>query len=93
MILFHSLPPPPSLSPTHTTSEVEVLYGGPNIFDYEIKHASLHDIILAAISLGLVVFLAYFMSGFSIWLTWVAIYTIGSSFPIAFFIYTKIFGR
>ena len=76
-----------------THSEVEILYGGPNIFDYEVKHASIHDIILAVISLGLVLFLAFFMSGFSFWLTVVVLYTIASSFPIAFFVYTKIFGR
>ena len=63
------------------------------MFDYEVKHASIHDAVLAVISLGLVLFLAFFMSGFSLWLTFVTLYTIGSSFPIAFFIYTKIFGK
>ena len=92
IILIYSL----SLSLTSTRpppSEVEVLYGGPNLFDYEVKHSSIHDIILAIISLVLVLFLAYFMSGFSFWLTVVALYTITSSFPIAFFVYTKILGE
>ena len=89
----HTHTPTHTHTHTHTDSEVEVLYGGFNIFDYEVKHATIHDIILAAISLGLVLLLAFVMSGFSLWLTLVVLYTIASSFPVAFFVYTKIFGR
>ena len=71
-------------------SEVEVLYGGPNIFNYEVKAATLHDVYLAIASLLLVMVLVFVMSGFSFWLTYVTIYTILSCFPVAFFVYTKI---
>ena len=96
LAVTYSLSLSPSLSNnTHTNlhSEIEVLYGGPNVFDYQVKAASMHDVVLAAISLGLVLLLAFVMSGFSLWLMLVVLYTIGSSFPIAFFVYTKIFGR
>ena len=70
-----------------------MLYGGPNVYEYEVQHASLHDIYLAIASLILVLVLTFVMSGFSIWLTLTAIYAIISSFPIAFCIYTNVFGK
>ena len=78
---------------THALSEVEVLYGGPNVYEYEVKSASLHDVYLAVVSLVLVLVLAFIMSGFSFWLTIVALYAIASSFPLAFLVYTEIFGK
>ena len=63
------------------------------MYEYEVKAASLHDVYLAVVSLVLVLILAFVMSGFSFWLTGVALYAIVSSFPLAFFVYTEIFGK
>ena len=73
-------------------SDIEVLYGGTEIFDYEIEEAINHDKLLALVSLGLVAPLVFILSGFSFFSTIIAISTLLSCFPIAFFFYRVVFG-
>ena len=74
------------------SSEVEVLYGGTEIFDYEVQEAITHDAILAIVSLALVVPLIIILSGFSLSSTIIAILTLASSFPYAYFVYRVVLG-
>ena len=73
-------------------SDVEVLYGGTEIFDYEVEQAIKHDELLACVSLGLVAPLIFILSGFSLSSTITAILTLAGCFPIAFFFYRVVFG-
>lgn len=72
---------------------MEVLYGGPIIFDYEVTSAIAFDAVLAAGSVGLIFFLMFFLSGFSLWLTLAGFYSIASCFIPAYFVYRVIFGE
>lgn len=78
---------------TPTSSEVEILYGGSNIFDYEVTSAVIHDAILGAISVGLILLLMFILSGFSAWLTLGGIYSIITCFSPAYFVYRVIFSE
>ena len=69
-----------------------MLYGGTEIFDYEVEKAVYHDRLLALVSLGLVAPLVFILSGFSFFSTITAISTLASCFPIAFFFYRVVFG-
>ena len=73
-------------------SEIEVLYGGTEVFDFQVQSAVNHDKYLAGVSLILVFPLVFILSGFSLFSTFTAILTILTSFPIAFFIYRVVFG-
>ena len=69
-----------------------MLYGGTEIFDYEVQSAVNHDKYLAGVSLVLVIPLVFILSGFSLFSTATAILTLLTSFPIAFFFYRVVFG-
>lgn len=72
--------------------DVEVLYGGPDIFDYEVAQAISHDAKLAIPS-GIVIFILMFvLTGFSLPSAIVGIVAIISSFPLAFFVYRVVLG-
>ena len=53
----------------HTHSDIEVLYGGAEVFDYEVNQAKLHDIKLAIISIVVIFFTMFILTGFSLFLT------------------------
>lgn len=73
-------------------SQVSVLYGGGDLFDYLVDEALLSDLRLAAISLGLIVLLLLILT-FSWWLTFMAVLTISSSVAFAYFFYRVVFGN
>ena len=74
------------------SSEIEVLYGGTEIFDYEVEEAIAHDEVLAGVSLALVAPLIFVLSGFSLSSTIIAILTLFSCFPYAYFVYRVVLG-
>ena len=91
---FSPLPLPPSLpSLSPPSSEIEILYGGSNIFDYEFTAAIINDAVLASISGGLILLLVWFLSGFSAWLTLGGLYAIVSCFIPAYFAYRTVFSK
>ena len=63
------------------------------MFDYQVWAATMHDIILACISLGLVLSLMLFLSGGSLWLTITGFYAIASCFVPAYFVYRAFFSK
>ena len=73
------------------TSKVRVLYGGNDVFDYEVSSAFWHDIRLALISVVTIVVLMLILTSFSIWLTFWGVVTIVLSFPLAYFFYRVVF--
>ena len=73
------------------TSKVRVLYGGNDVFDYEVSSAFWHDIRLALISIVTIVVLMLILTSFSIWLTFWGVVTIVLSFPLAYFFYRVVF--
>ena len=56
-----------------------------------MNHALLDDLCLAAISLGLIILLLLILT-FSLWLTFMAVFTIVSSVAFAYFFYRVVFG-
>ena len=72
-------------------SKVRILYGGSDIFDYEVRSAFWHDIHLAIISVVTIVVLMLILTSFSIWLTFWGVVTIMLSFPLAYFFYRVVF--
>jgi len=78
------------LSPM-STEKVRVLYGGTDIFDYEVSSAFWHDIRLAIISVITIIILMFILTSFSIWLTFWGFVTIVLSFPLAYFFYRVVF--
>jgi len=76
----------------YVCSDIEVLYGGTEIFDHEVEEAIHHDQLLAIVSLALVAPLVFILSGFSLFSTLTAICTLASCFPLAFFCYRVVFG-
>ncbi|XP_055958468.1 protein dispatched homolog 3 isoform X2 [Patella vulgata] len=74
-----------------STSKVQVLYGGNEIFDYEIDSTFWRDIKMAAYSLASIIFIMFILTSFSPWLTILGIWSIMLSFPLAFFLYRIVF--
>ena len=70
---------------------MKVLYGGNEIFDYEVLSSFWDDVRLAISSL-IAIFILMLLLSSSLYLTIVGILIIGLSFPIAFFFYRVIFG-
>eukprot|EP00794_Sanderia_malayensis_P015269 gene15269-16845_t len=77
---------------TASSDQVTVLYGSPEIYDYEIKSTFYHDVLLAAISLGLVMILLFLLTSFSLWLTLFGVLTFVFSIPLAYFSYRVLLG-
>ncbi|RDD44089.1 Protein dispatched-like protein 3 [Trichoplax sp. H2] len=75
-----------------STENVRVLYGGPQIFDYEVNSAFFNDIKLAGISLGLIFIVFFILTSFSVYLTVIGLLSIVLSFPIAYFIHRVLAG-
>jgi len=74
-----------------STEKVQVLYGGTDVFDYEVSSAFWHDIRLALISVVTIIILMFILMSFSIWLTFWGFVTIVLSFPLAYFFYRVVF--
>ncbi len=69
-----------------------MLYGGNELFDYEIDSTFWNDMKLSLITLGLIVVFMLVLTSFSVWLTFWGIVSIVLSFPMAFFFYREVFG-
>ena len=82
-------------SHTHTRehSDIEILYGGTLLFDYEVSSAVTHDLFLAIGSVVAIIVVMMILTGFSIWLTFFGFYTILSCFPIALFVFKVVLGE
>ena len=80
---------------THTRehSDIEILYGGTLLFDYEVSSAVTHDLFLATGSVVAIIVVMMILTGFSIWLTFFGFYTILSCFPIALFVFKVVLGE
>ena len=74
------------------SSKVRVLYGGNEVFNYEVESVFWSDVLLATISLSVVAVLMYVLTSLSVWLTIWGLVAIVACFPIAFFIYRVVFG-
>lgn len=74
-------------------SDVEILYGGSIVFDYEVVSAIKHDAFLGLGSVFLILTLMFVLSGFSLWLTFAGFYAILTCFVPAYFVYRAIIGK
>ena len=68
------------------------MYGGNELFDYEIDTTFWNDMKLSLITLVLIVIFMLILTSFSIWLTIWGMLSIVLSFPMAFFFYREVFG-
>ena len=74
------------------SSKVKVLYGGNEVFDYEVGHTFWNDMTMAGYSLVCIGMLVLVLTSFSLWLTFCGLATIILSFPLAIFFYRVVFG-
>ncbi|KAM9546770.1 protein dispatched homolog 3-like isoform 2-T2 [Salvelinus alpinus] len=75
-----------------STSQVKVLYGGTELFDNEVRQTFHRDMLLALISGGCITLLVYFLTSFSMFLTFFGLTSIGLSCLVALFLYHVVFG-
>ena len=72
--------------------KVRVLYGGNELFDYEVDTTFWRDLRLSFLTLGFIILFMFILTSFSAWLTLWGMASIVLSFPLAFFIYRYVFG-
>ncbi|XP_069775145.1 protein dispatched homolog 3 isoform X2 [Narcine bancroftii] len=77
---------------SQSTEKVKVLYGGTDLFDYEVRRTFKNDVLLAFISCGCIAALVYVLTSFSAFLTFFGIVSIGLSCLVALFLYHVVFG-
>ncbi|XP_072887773.1 protein dispatched homolog 3 isoform X1 [Hemitrygon akajei] len=77
---------------SQSTEKVKVLYGGTDLFDYEVRRTFKNDMLLAFISSGCIAVLVYILTSFSAFLTFFGIASIGLSCLVALFLYHVVFG-
>ncbi|XP_032903904.1 protein dispatched homolog 3 [Amblyraja radiata] len=77
---------------SQSTEKVKVLYGGTDLFDYEVRRTFKNDMLLAFISSGCIAVLVYVLTSFSAFLTFFGIASIGLSCLVALFLYHVVFG-
>ncbi|XP_078095229.1 protein dispatched homolog 3 [Mustelus asterias] len=77
---------------SQSTKKVQVLYGGTDLFDYEVRRTFKNDMLLAFISSGCIAVLVYILTSFSAFLTFFGIASIGLSCLVALFLYHVVFG-
>uniref|UniRef100_A0A673JBD8 Protein dispatched homolog 3-like n=1 Tax=Sinocyclocheilus rhinocerous TaxID=307959 RepID=A0A673JBD8_9TELE len=75
-----------------STSKVKVLYGGTELFDDEVRKTFHSDMLLALFSGGCITVLVYFLTSFSVFLTFFGLASIGLSCLMALFLYHVVFG-
>ncbi|XP_072023218.1 protein dispatched homolog 3-like, partial [Amphiura filiformis] len=75
-----------------STSEVLVLYGGTEIFDYEVSTTIHHDLMLAIPCIISITILLFILTSFSIWLTICGFVSILLSFAWAYFVFHVLCG-
>uniref|UniRef100_A0A8C5QBC2 Dispatched RND transporter family member 3 n=2 Tax=Leptobrachium leishanense TaxID=445787 RepID=A0A8C5QBC2_9ANUR len=75
-----------------STSKVQVLYGGTDLFDYEVRTTFNNDMLLAFISSSCIAILVYILTSWSVFLSFFGIASIGLSCLVALFLYHVAFG-
>ena len=75
-----------------SSSKIKVLYGGNELFDYEVGHTFWNDMGMAGYSLASIFVFMLVFTSFSPWLTFCGLATIILSFPLAIFFYRVVFG-
>ncbi|KAF6108248.1 dispatched RND transporter family member 3 [Phyllostomus discolor] len=75
-----------------STSKVQVLYGGTDLFDYEVRRTFNNDMLLAFISSSCIAALVYILTSCSVFLSFFGIASIGLSCLVALFLYHVVFG-
>ncbi|XP_014465851.2 protein dispatched homolog 3 isoform X1 [Alligator mississippiensis] len=75
-----------------STSKVQVLYGGTDLFDYEVRKTFNNDMLLAFISSSCIAVLVYILTSCSVFLSFFGIASIGLSCLVALFLYHVVFG-
>ncbi|GFS18482.1 patched domain-containing 2 [Elysia marginata] len=74
-----------------STDKVQVLYGGNEIFDYEVATTFWGDVHLAMVSL-IAIFVLMLVLSLSLYLTVLGVVVISLSFPMSLFFYRVVFG-
>nr|XP_048680823.1 protein dispatched homolog 3 isoform X1 [Caretta caretta] len=75
-----------------STSKVQVLYGGTDLFDYEVRRTFSNDMLLAFISSSCIAVLVYILTSCSVFLSFFGLASIGLSCLVALFLYHVVFG-
>ncbi|XP_063804768.1 protein dispatched homolog 3 isoform X2 [Pseudophryne corroboree] len=75
-----------------STSKVQVLYGGTDLFDFEVRTTFNNDMLLAFISSSCIAVLVYVLTSCSVFLSFFGIASIGLSCLVALFLYHVAFG-
>ncbi|XP_060026888.1 protein dispatched homolog 3 isoform X2 [Erinaceus europaeus] len=75
-----------------STSKVQVLYGGTDLFDYEVRSTFNNDMLLAFVSSSCIAALVYILTSCSVFLSFFGIASIGLSCLVALFLYHVVFG-
>ncbi|XP_066493773.1 protein dispatched homolog 3 [Tiliqua scincoides] len=75
-----------------STSKVQVLYGGTDLFDYEVRKTFNNDMLLAFVSSSCIAVLVYILASCSVFLSFFGIASIGLSCLVALFLYHVVFG-
>ncbi|EGW13583.1 Patched domain-containing protein 2 [Cricetulus griseus] len=75
-----------------STSKVQVLYGGTDLFDYEVRRTFNNDMLLAFVSSSCIAALVYILTSCSVFLSFFGIASIGLSCLVALFLYHVVFG-
>eukprot|EP00117_Sycon_ciliatum_P000030 scpid9337/ scgid6270/ Patched domain-containing protein 2; Protein dispatched homolog 3 len=73
-------------------SKIQVLYGSPDIYDYQVITAVYHDIRLSIISIVLITLFVFILTSFSPFLTFICIEAVAMSLPLAYFVYRVLAG-
>ncbi|MEE6485224.1 hypothetical protein FKM82_014215 [Ascaphus truei] len=81
-----------SILSKESTSKVQVLYGGTDLFDYEVRTTFNNDMLLAFISSTCIGILVYILTSCSVFLSFFGIASIGLSCLVALFLYHVAFG-
>ncbi|KAL8601691.1 hypothetical protein ACOMHN_033867 [Nucella lapillus] len=74
-----------------STDKVHVLYGGNELFDYEVESTFWSDVKMAIIAASCIAVLMFIMTSFSFFLTFTGLLCIALSFPLAIFFYRVVF--
>ncbi|XP_070561577.1 protein dispatched homolog 3-like [Ptychodera flava] len=74
-----------------SSESIMVLYGGTELFDWEVQQTFYHDISMGAISGALIFLLVFILTSFSLWLTIYGFISIATSFGLAFVVYRVVF--
>ena len=75
----------------HPFSKVRVLYGGNELFDYEVESTFWSDVRMAVFAVVSIAVLMFIMTSCTMFLTLMGLWSIILSFPFAIFFYRVVF--